>query len=60
MDVLDAKVPREKRGAEDLCFHYICYISAQRQSWPHHQLDAILPLPPKVLTVKEIGGNGER
>lgn len=63
MEVLDARVPREKRGAKDSCFHYICYIPAQRQvltslSGEHNPSTALRP--PKVLAVKEICGNSER
>jgi len=31
MEVLDARVLREKIGAEDSCLHYICYIPAEGQ-----------------------------
>lgn len=61
MEVLDARVPREKRGADYLCFHSFCYIPAQRQVLPspsgeHNPSTALMP--PK--GVEETCGNRER
>lgn len=63
MKVLDGRIPREKRGAEDLCFHYICYIPAQRQvltSLSDEHNPSTAPTPQKVLAVIEICGDKER